>query len=194
MAMYHRAVVGRWSEGGWEAVLAGAVSFIFLIPVPVFATLTFTTFTLTSPGGGAPDWSRFNQVGSVVAVDAVGGTASGFGSDYVLTGMVIVSGAPNTVSYTLGGGGGLAPFSNIHITNNGTDGTGLTLLFSVGDVSAPANQFTTGNQPPATFSLSPSLGPFADGNYLVTLTFHFDANTQWTTPDSPSRIRVQFGP
>jgi hypothetical protein len=205
--------LSRWRTSPWQRALGGLVTLIFATPVPVFATLSYGTFTLTNPGGGAPDWTilkqnfNSNEDSWNMPTSVVGGTASPGGSNYVFTGTVTVIGDSSNVTATLGGGGGggsgngggsggMHPFSNLSITNNGSHGTGLTISLQVGTVSFSSNQFTTAFEPPTSYSLG--IGSFAGSSagitYPVTLTLSFDSNAVWTVPSSATTIRVGIAP
>lgn len=169
--------------------MGGLTAALLLLPIPAYA-LTFGTWTLTNPGGGAPNW-WLNSTGSTTApagpsfdILITGSSAKGIAPTYTITGSVTTGPGQTSLNAVLSNFDSLSSVT-------GPSGKKVTVNVKLLEVKSPIinDQFSGEIKISTLTGQAVTITPGT--TYNVSITFSFDNNSQWTTV-SPHRITADI--
>lgn len=173
-----------------RALLSGLLAVVLLLPVPAWA-LTFSAWTLTNPGGNAPNWWLTSSGSTTAAAgpsfDILPAASSGIpgGVTYTIVGQVTAQAGDSSINATL---------KNFDALTNISGPGNQKLVVNVAVVGAgnPINNQQFSGNPPAT--VAGTAKTVTPGSvYDIKITFNFESNVSWGVNSSPTRIQVNFG-
>jgi len=177
------------SSAQWKRWLAGLVASVCLLPVPVYAGLTFDTWSIGAAPGGFPAWTVSGSDGGAGANSQLNINAVGFPTGTAMSGTYTITG-----HVTWDGNGD----SNLDIRNgilnnlsfNGGNNASITVRAHVVGDDIINQQFSPGTLP--------NLGEQSDvdledtNKHTITVTFKFTNVTSFTV-NSTSPATLNFG-